>query len=146
MQKEDKNRYNQTTMIKKGWWYVTLILFIAGITVGFFLSQAIRTPNQSAQNIPTTKQCPYKFINPLRCEPDLVRNKKEYVALRNKLLSYIADEKKHDTITEAAIYFRDLENGPAININDQIAFAQASLLKLPLMISYYKKAQDAPGI
>ena len=44
------------------------------------------------------------------------------------------------------MYLRDLQNGPIMSINDQLDFIPASLLKLPLMITYYKKAEADPAL
>lgn len=49
-------------------------------------------------------------------------------------------------ITHASVYFRDLNNGPWFGINEREEFRPASLLKVPLMMSYYKLAETNPGI
>lgn len=136
--------YNQKVMTNKGWLslYIMTIVILGGLNLFLFFSSK---HNPVVQN-DGTDNCSYQYINPLRCEPNLAENKKEYVVLRNSLLQYIAEEKRQGVVTDVAVYFRDLENGPSININDQLSFAPASLLKLPLMIAYYKKAEDNPSL
>ncbi len=41
-------------------------------------------------------------------------------------------------ISDAAVYFRDLNNGPWFGVNEQLTFSPASLLKVPLAIAYYQ--------
>ncbi|MBU0598041.1 class A beta-lactamase-related serine hydrolase, partial [Patescibacteria group bacterium] len=48
-------------------------------------------------------------------------------------------------INHISVYFRDLNNGPWFGINEKENFAPASLLKTPLMITYYKKEEANPG-
>ncbi len=45
-----------------------------------------------------------------------------------------------------AVYFRDLNNGPWFGINETERFYPASLLKVPLAMSYYFFAQTNPDI
>ncbi len=124
-----------------------VILFIAAAAGGIFAFQTI-TKEQQYQKEPYAKQkpCPYKNLNPLRCEPDLAKKKKEYVVLRNELLDFLESEKKAGSILGASVYFRDLQNGPVLSIEGQQNFVPASLLKVPLMITYYKKAETDPGL
>lgn len=44
--------------------------------------------------------------------------------------------------TSVSVYFRDLQGGPIMSINDDENFTPASLMKLPILISYYKQAED----
>jgi len=134
-------------MAKKFLFLLVLFLFlIIGILIGFFSPIFFDPLHIAGGVLSTTKQCPYHYINSARCEPDLINSKKEYVGLQAALLKYIAKEKKNGTVTQVAVYFRDLENGPSIDLNDQLEFTPASLLKLPLMMSYYKKAEDDPSL
>ncbi len=49
-------------------------------------------------------------------------------------------------ISFAAVYFRDLNNGPWFGINEKEYFSPASLIKVPLMMTYYKLAESDPSI
>lgn len=121
--------------------FVTGILFLLGGAGVFFFLQ-----KDESQTPGVAKKCPYAFINQLRCEPELATKKKEYVVLQNELIDFITAEKKKGTVTHVSIYFRDLQNGPTMNIHGQENFAPASLLKVPLMITYYKKAETDPKL
>lgn len=49
-------------------------------------------------------------------------------------------------VTEIAVYFRSLNDGLWIGVNEKILFAPASLLKVPLMMIYLKKAEKDPSL
>jgi beta-lactamase class A len=122
---------------------LSLVLFTLGIILGTLLHPPANTTTQSPA---TPSQCPYSYLNPLRCEPARITKKKDYVELQNDLVAYLDQQKTNGTLHTASIYFRDLENGPILNINAQENFSPASLLKLPLLITYYKKAETDPKL
>jgi len=139
-------KYNQNIMAKRRWaLFFILVFFIIGIFLGVFGYQTLLAQNilPAATPVnPTFRNCPYHYINPLRCEPDRAPQKREYTTLRNDLIDYFKKQQQNGSLTTASIYFRDLENGPVLSINDQEDFSPASLLKVPLMITYLKKAQS----
>lgn len=90
-------------------------------------------------------KCPYQFLNPLRCEFESPQ-KAEYTIFKQRIENYISAEKKSKNIIDAAVYFRDLNNGPTFGINDQTEFAPMSLMKLPVMMGVLKLAEQQPEI
>ncbi len=134
-------------MVKRKWLILSAIFFfIVGVSASSIL-QKVFTQNQDTTYTPTIpKKCPFQWINPLRCEPATAPKKKEYTTLKNDLLDFIQQEKQQGILTNASVYFRDLENGPIMDIDATEDFAPASLLKVPLLITYLKKAQDDPTL
>ena len=65
-------------------------------------------------------------------------NVKELKSLKEKLQKEIDEEKSRGFLVDAGIYFRDLDSAWWSGINETEKFSPASLLKVPLMISYYK--------
>jgi len=53
--------------------------------------------------------------------------------------------KREGKLTEAAVYYRDLNNGPWFGINEDVPYYPASLLKVPLAIAFYRRDQEGPG-
>lgn len=89
----------------------------------------------------------YSFINTsIPCGSAPVISKAEYHAVRAELVDFIESERQAGRLTEAAIYFRDLHNGPIFGINEFTEFAPASLLKLPLAVVYMDSADDNPDL
>ncbi len=88
----------------------------------------------------------YTFINPLlECEGSEVLSE-SLAPSKQKVVDVIADLQAQNHITEAAVYFRDLNNGPWFGINEREPFRLASLLKLPLMLGYLKQAEKNPEL
>lgn len=71
---------------------------------------------------------------------------KEIVPFRDKIDSYLEQKKADGTITEAAFYFRSLADGIWSGIDEKRSFSGASLLKIPMMLAYYKIAETDPKI
>ncbi len=87
----------------------------------------------------------YKLINPLlECVTD-ENQFKLLTSFRQKVEALIQRIPKEKT-THVSVYFRDLNNGPWFGINEKETFTPASLLKVPIMISYYKQAEDEPQV
>jgi beta-lactamase class A len=49
-------------------------------------------------------------------------------------------------VTASAVYFRDLNNGPWFGIDERKPFIPGSLLKLPIALSVYWRAEREPGV
>ena len=68
------------------------------------------------------------------------------VDLQVQVEERIALAKKVGFLTNGAVYFRDLNNGPWFGVNEDFKFYPASLLKVPLAVSFYFRAEEEPGI
>lgn len=67
-------------------------------------------------------------------------------AMRLKLARLIDERRKAGELSEASVYYRDLDNGPVVGVGDGRAFRPASLLKLPIMIGYLKARESDPEV
>jgi beta-lactamase class A len=65
--------------------------------------------------------------------------------LRATINGFINDATDRGGITHAAVYIRDLNNGPWIGIHEKEYFYPASLLKVPLLLAAYQKEEKHPG-
>jgi len=89
----------------------------------------------------------YKYINPsLWCPGSNVNSKQEYNLLSEKISGYLTQEETSGNLKRGSVYFRDLEDGPTFGINSQEEFVPASLLKVPLMITYLRLAENMPSL
>lgn len=134
------------------WWskvLMILILISGAIWLGFILgSYFVQQKLEQNNPVSVRKQGEYKFINPLlECDIKNTYLDNVYIPFEKKLKQAINDlnEKKYQN-KEIAVYFRDLNNGPWFGINYSATFTPASLLKVPLMIAYYKQAESDPAI
>lgn len=90
----------------------------------------------------------YKYINPLlECEGAADKIKwKELTPFKYKVQKLTDDKINSKKATHISVYFRDLNNGLYFGINDNEEFSPASLLKLPILITYLKLAEADPQL
>lgn len=86
-----------------------------------------------------------KLINPLLdCYDFEATTNRDIKDLELNLNKIVAESSKNKTSTEISIYFRDLNNGPWMGINEDAIYSPASLLKVPMLIAALKQAEDEP--
>jgi hypothetical protein len=87
-----------------------------------------------------------QFINPLILVAD---NRKiefeEYKNLKNKINDYI-NKSKNNNITDISYYFRDLNSGEWIGVNEDSLYSPSSMLKVATLIAYSKLADNDSNI
>lgn len=71
---------------------------------------------------------------------------REYRPFRHRVVALIEERRKKGDLQEASVYFRDLDNGPIVGVNESAPFRPASLLKLPIMIGYLKARETDPTV
>lgn len=90
--------------------------------------------------------CPDKFdfVAPdIECEADQTTKTLDIKRIVNLSINNMLYLKK---ATKVSVFYRDLDNRQWFGINENENFNPASLLKLPIAISYYKYAEIDPGI
>ncbi len=128
---------------------LSVLCFVLGSgTTWFMVPRNDPVSQDSSSNEKQMRSGGYSLINPLLdCEEgDVLLNQKEFGSLKGRLQDTIANEKAAGYVTDVSIYFRDLNNGPTFGIDADEDFAPASLLKLPVMMAYYKAAEKDPSI
>jgi beta-lactamase class A len=89
----------------------------------------------------------FEYINPdFSCDRNNVLSKGSYSPLRAELISYIEEQQDAGNAAEVAVFFRDLNSGPSFGINELADFAPASLLKMPLALSFLSYEEAHPGL
>jgi beta-lactamase class A len=85
----------------------------------------------------------YKFTNPIL---DYENVKMESVSILSESVEHkVNDLQNQYGIGTASVYYRDLDNGQWIGVNEKKKFASASLIKLPVLIAILKEAEDNPA-
>lgn len=88
----------------------------------------------------------YIFINPLlQCDQGemLQRSTSNFKPI---IQNYVDSVKQQGKVSEIAVYYRDLNNGPWFGIDEREKFLPASLLKVPLLISFLDFAEEKPEL
>lgn len=125
--------------------YLT-IAAIVGILIGILTSNYYhQVSHAETSKLPSEiHETGYKHISPLLGCSDAIGAPEQEI--EKKMRDVVNRGIKEGKITYASVYFRDLNNGPWVGINEKEEFTPASLLKVPLMITYLKVAEKFPTI
>jgi len=121
--------------------FVTITAFVIGLLVGA-LTAVMWKKGEDAPS--ESRQGKYTFINPLlECEQanDSIRQK-ALLPFKNNINKLIKDQKDRGAIIDAAVYYRDLNNGPWFGVGEKEPYAPASLLKVITMMSILHAAES----
>ncbi|MGE5392703.1 MAG: serine hydrolase [Candidatus Saccharibacteria bacterium] len=118
-------------------------LLLVGMLLGYLLSQYTQKENLA---FGLKRQGEYQFINPLLDVIDEEEFPQELKPFKSKVEKIIGQQVEAGNANRVSVYFRDLNNGPWFGINEKDGYLPASLLKVPLMMNYYKEAEKNPGI
>lgn len=114
-----------------------IIAIIVGLVFGFLLWKS------SEKQITTW----FLYTNPaLDYENNSSIMDNKNVNLENELVDYLELKKGKNKTTHISVYFRNLNNGNRFWINEKEEFSPASLMKLPLLMAYYKLSEESPKI
>lgn len=83
-----------------------------------------------------------RLINPLR----KFYKFKELRPFKSRIENYIKQQKEKGLADEVAVYFRSLSDGAWFGIKEKEKFDPASLMKTPLMVAFFKKAEKDPRV
>jgi beta-lactamase class A len=125
-------------MQKKNIFFVifSVLLFAIGFFTGQTTKQKLNTNDVSKCN------GNFKYINPnLGCSSESF-DKSYPITLVDDLNKFISDSHKNGDTQEVSVYFRDLKDGPVFGINENDLFISASLLKLPIALTFYRLSED----
>lgn len=87
------------------------------------------------------------LTNPLlECEIRGYRAGRELRPFRRDLEALTRGLRDAGRVGRISVYFRDLDNGPWFGIREDVPFAPASLLKVPLIIACLKQAETEPDL
>lgn len=123
--------------------YIALALCVGGI-VGFYIPH---TPMGDEDSPSELRRGEGVYTNELlECEigRELISSSKN--DFTSKLQEFLAEERLSKNISDVAVYYRDLNNGPISGFGHNDLFIPASLLKVPLLISYLKWSEEFPSV
>lgn len=112
------------------------VFFLAGLWVGRITRSG--KDKKNSENKIYRQAGDYQFISPLLdCN--------YYEGSLGPVKGGRLKQKLESFSDQASVYFRDLNNGSMLEINGEEKFTPASLLKVPIMIAFFKMAESKPG-
>jgi len=123
----------------------SLLFFLTAFIFGFTIAVALIKTGlifKDKNFLSIVRSQNKKLTNPL-LDCELYQDSKQnqiYTSLIKKKVNEIINNYQ-DYLIEYSVYYRDLNNGPWIGINEKALFSPVSLLKVPVMIAYLKKAE-----
>lgn len=122
-------------------------LLIVGGIIGWFACKFFEEPQTYRGQILREDSSSYSLIDPiLACDIGQPETFPELKPIKQAIASTIAAEQKAGDVQDVSVYVRLLKSGKWFDINPDITYAPASLLKVFVMTSYYKQNEDYGGI
>ncbi|MDP2279653.1 MAG: serine hydrolase, partial [Nitrospirota bacterium] len=123
-----------------------LLSFLIGISLGCLKGSDWLAYDKKLSRGKETHQPGYKFISPLlECEVTQdMEATKELKPFKHKIEAVIDEKLRSKKASHISVYFRDMNNGPWFGIKENEEFSPASLLKVPIMMAYFKMAETDP--
>ncbi len=136
--------------------YVSTVIFViialiigigAGYLIGFNYEHGVLVQNLSLIHPLRNHATNYKFSAPLLAYVVPSADQESRLgALKSKISDFIVMQKKTNTISDVSVYFNDLNRGRWIGINEKQKYNPASMLKVVIMVSYFKETESHPEI
>jgi beta-lactamase class A len=130
--------------------FIIVLVFIAGVGAGVLIDHFLVTSPVTQHlfsDAHQVRQGGYSLINPLlECEIGGDRLSKQFTSFRYQLEREVDSLKATGKIEGMSVYFRDLNNGSTIGVNQDEGFTPASLLKLPILMAYLKQSESDKSI
>lgn len=137
-------------VLKHKFTYFSLGLLILGLVVGVFIGYLLPGSFPDLTNLSSEVHAGSsdgKLINPLyECNTGQSYESKQLSSMKSSVNNYINQLTANNSVTSVSVYFRDLDTGPWFGINEHNDFAPSSLLKVPVMMAFYKEAESNPAI
>ncbi len=119
-------------------------LLVLGVFVGIFIKPyALPTPKSRSVR---ENNDSYKFINPILYVDNANASGSKYQDLKTKINAFIKSTTASKYATAVSVYFRDMNSGQWIGINENDEYTPASMLKVALLIAYLREAETDPGV
>lgn len=107
----------------------------------------------SSKKVPQNSSCDYKInrvqgfrnINPVLLIEKSERSER-FASMEVGLDKIIEGMKKTGTIKQASVLLKDIDQGEWMDVNPAEKYHPASLMKVPLLLGYLRRAENAPDL
>jgi beta-lactamase class A len=120
--------------------------FALGIFIGAGMGLFAPLPTVKSEGVPEGREGTFTFIRKSMDTKDDQGHpaSNELKPFQYKVNALVVGALKQGEAVAVSVYFRDLNNGNWFGINEHDTFSPKSLLKIPLMIAYFKWAETNP--
>ena len=127
---------------------VAVVFFLMGFLVHPFYARYAYPPSEELTARGTIKRLgTTRLINPLlECEVADKREIVEFEPIQEMIEREIAVEIANKNAAKISVYFRGMDSGRWVGINEDEPYPGGSLVKIPFLFAYYKLAEQTPEI
>ncbi len=132
--------------------FKTVAIFVIAVIGVFFIGRfsvgkQTLTAHQPNKDETLNRYADATYTNPiLTCIDPTKIDMRELKTFKNEVNQYITNALKTSSDLHISFYFRDLNNGITIGVNEKELFSPASLMKVPVLISVLKAAEIKPDL
>jgi len=124
---------------------VLVLVFCLGLAAGQFWQDKKLDDFSNGVSSIRENNPQYKYINPLLAVETPAGDYKDLKDLESKVQDKAASAKSQQMVNSISVYYRGSQTR-WFDIGPDEKFIPASLMKVPVMIAYYKQAEKNPGI
>ncbi len=90
----------------------------------------------------------YRFTSPLLDVelPQGMSVANEPIPFKYKIEDFIRDQQQRGHVSKVSVYYRDLHDGPWFGIDENVVFNPASMLKVPVLMAWLRRAEKDPAV
>lgn len=119
----------------------------AGYVWGFHNEQQIFDKKINGIKPLRNNNTSYKFVDPLLFYMIPSADQQwGLTEMKNQVQGIINHDKEYNGLSDASIFFQDLNQGRWMGINQNDQYNPASMLKVVIMVSYFKEAENNPAL
>ncbi len=147
-QRREELRHQGLPQPSLPWLYLiptAVLIFAVGFGVAWYTSNRLTSSGSSSGFL--REKGDYTFVSPLlACGLNDKKTFAEYAPLKNILNGLISQYQSEHKTQNVSVYFRNLNTGRWMGINQDELYAPASLYKVTLLMAYLKEAEGDPAI
>lgn len=90
----------------------------------------------------------FQFISPLLDIelPEGYDVRHDPIPFKHVIDQYVQEQLREGCVKDISVYFRDLSDGPWFGINNETKYNPASMMKIPIMVLWLKRAEKDPSV
>lgn len=126
---------------------LTALSFVLFGTACFFLGYRLKPAEFVSSHAIRENTDAYRFISPLLAvgRPDAGTPSPQYAKLAAAVKSYIGSREKSGLLDDASVYLINYTKEGSFALNENASYDPASLMKIAIMIAYFKREEKGQG-